>query len=150
MVEDVPLQGPSSSIPRRLQAHKSGSGRGVGAGQDRAGREPRRQGCAQARALQHVVPVVPQEPFLFVVSVYENNPYGRDGGYFQFRHFCRFILTECYFQFTIQFFGGILQGRKLSMVFYGGRDLSMLHNQFSLSLFSSSYVSICFIPFHPC
>ena len=39
-VEDVPLQGPSSSsssIPRWLQAHRSGSGRGVGAGQDRAG-----------------------------------------------------------------------------------------------------------------
>ena len=33
-VEDIPLQGPSSSsIPRRLQAHRSGSGRGVGAGQ---------------------------------------------------------------------------------------------------------------------
>ena len=73
-VEDIPLQGPSSSIPCRLQAHRSGSGRGVGAGQDRAGREPRRQGCAQARALQHVVPVVPQEPFLFAASVHENNP----------------------------------------------------------------------------
>jgi len=73
-VEDVPLQGPSSSIPRRLQAHRSGSERGVGAGHDWAGREPGRQGRAQARALRHVVPVVPQEPFLFAASVHENNP----------------------------------------------------------------------------
>ena len=37
-VEDVPLQGPSSSsIPRRLQAHRLGSGRGVDVGQNRAG-----------------------------------------------------------------------------------------------------------------
>ena len=76
-VEDVPLQGPSSSsssIPRRLQAHKSGSGRGVGTGQDRAGREPGRQGHAQARALRHMVPVVPQERFLFAARLHENNP----------------------------------------------------------------------------
>ena len=74
-VEDVPLQGPSSSsIPHRLQAHRSRSGRGVSVGQDRAGREPGRQGRAQARALRYVVPVVPQEPFLFAASVHENNP----------------------------------------------------------------------------
>ena len=76
-VEYVPLQGPSSSsspIPRRLQAHRLGSGRGVGAGQDRAGLEPGQQGRAQARALRHVVPVVPQELFLFAASVHENNP----------------------------------------------------------------------------
>ena len=29
----------------------------------------------------------------------------------------------------VQHFGGILRGRKLLMVFYGDRDLSMLHNQ---------------------
>ena len=32
----------------------------------------------------------------------------------------------------VQSFGGILQGHKLSMVFYRDRDLLMLHNQFSL------------------
>ena len=74
-VEDVPLQGPSSSssIPRRLQAHRSGSGRGVGVGHDQVGRESGQQGRAQARALRHVVPVVPQEPFLFAASIHENN-----------------------------------------------------------------------------
>ena len=59
-VEDVPLQGPSSSsIPRRLQRHRSGSGRGVGVGHDQVGRESGQQGRAQARALRHVVLVVP-------------------------------------------------------------------------------------------
>jgi len=49
---------------------------------------------------------------------------------------------ECYFQFTVQSFGGILQGCKLSMVFDGDHDLSMLHNQFSLFLTDLG------IPFH--
>ena len=30
-------------------------------------------------------------------------------------------------------FDGILRGQRLLVVFYGSRDLSMLHNQFSLS-----------------
>ena len=75
-VEDVPLQGPSSSssIPRRLQAHRLGSGKGIGAGKDRAGQEPGRQGHAQARALWHLVPVMPQESFLFTARLHKNNP----------------------------------------------------------------------------
>ena len=41
---------------------------GAGPGGARAERR------VQARALRHVVSVVPQEPFLFAASVHENNP----------------------------------------------------------------------------
>ena len=71
---------------------------------------------------------MPQEPFLFAASIRDNIAYGRDGG---FRHSRDFILTECYSQFTVQSFSGILWSAKLSVVFYGDRDLWMLHNQFS-------------------
>ena len=71
---------------------------------------------------------MPQEPFLFTASIRDNIAYGRDGG---FRHSRDFILTECYSQFTVQSFSGILRSAKLSVVFYGDRDLWMLHNQFS-------------------
>jgi len=74
---------------------------------------------------------VPQEPFLFAASIRDNIAFGRDGG---FRHSRDFILTECYFQFTVQSFSGVLRSAKLSVVFYGDRDLWMLHNQFSLLL----------------
>jgi hypothetical protein len=76
------------------------------------------------RALRRVVS---QEPFLFTASIHENIAILGE-----FHHFCRFILTEWYFQFTVQSFDGILRELKLSVVFYGERDLSMLHNQFSL------------------
>ena len=66
--------------------------------------------------------------FLFAASFRDNIAYGRDGG---FRHSRDFILTECYSQFTVQIFNDILQSAKLSVVFYGDRDLWMLHNQFS-------------------
>ena len=68
---------------------------------------------------------VPQELFLFVASIHDNIAYGRDGG---FRHSRDFILAECHSQFTVQSFSGILRSAKLSVVFYGDRDLSMLHN----------------------
>jgi hypothetical protein len=77
-----------------------------------------------------VVAVVPHEPFLFAASIHEKMTIFLDHG--EFRHFRQSIVTECYFPFTVQFFGGILWGRKLSVVFYGDHDLSVLPNQFSL------------------
>ena len=71
---------------------------------------------------------MPQEPFLLAASMHDNIAYGHDGG---FRHSSDFILTECYSQFMVQSFSGILPSAKLSVVFYGDRDLWMLHNQFS-------------------
>jgi hypothetical protein len=118
--------GLAASIPSKLQAHRSGSRRCVGAGQgeSRDGKDVRKHNQRRVEA------VVPQEPFLFAASIHENRARGRDGGYLQFRHFRHFILTECYFQFTVQSFGGILRRHKLSILFYRDRDLSMLHNQF--------------------
>ena len=85
------------------------------------------QGRAQAQpagaARGGGVPHVP-----FAASIRDNIVYGRDGG---FRHSRDFILTECYSQFMVQSFSGILRSAKLSMVFYEDRDLWMLHNQFS-------------------
>jgi hypothetical protein len=81
-----PLQGPSSSscraasITRRLQAHRSGSGRGIGTGRGKSpdGKYVHKHNL---RALRHVVVVVPQELFLFAASRC------------QFHHFRHFILT---------------------------------------------------------
>jgi hypothetical protein len=39
----------------------------------------------------------------------------------------------------------ILRGRNLSVVFYGDRDLSMLHNHFSLEKIAYTYLNINFI-----
>ena len=74
-----------------------------------------------------------------MVSIRDNIAYGRDGG---FRHSRDFILTECYFQFTVQFFGGILWSRKLLVVFYEDRNLWMLHNQFSLESMTESALGV--------
>ena len=48
-------------------------------------------------------------------------------------------------------FDGILRGRRLLVVFYGSRDLSMLHNQFSLYSFSDVALFLCYhLPFFNC
>ena len=57
---------------------------------------------------------MPQEPFLFAASIRDNIAYGRDGG---FHHSDDFILTECYSQFMVQPFSGILWSAKFSVVF---------------------------------
>jgi len=72
---------------------------------------------------------VPQEPFLFAASIHDNIAYGRDGG---FRHSRDFILTECYSQFTVQSFSGILRSVKLSVVFYGDHNLGRYTTNFSI------------------
>jgi hypothetical protein len=77
-----------------------------------------------------VVAVVAHEPFLFAASIHENMEIFLVHG--ELCHFRHSIVTECYIQFTVQSFGGILWGHQLSVVFYKDRDLSMLHNQFSL------------------
>jgi len=41
-------------------------------------------------------------------------------------------VMECYIQVTLHSFDGILRSGKISMVFSGYGDLSMLPNQFSL------------------
>ena len=81
---------------------------------------------------------MPQEPFLFAASI-RDITYGRDGA---FRHFRDFILTECYFRFTVQFFGSILQSHKLLVVFYEDHDLWMLYNQFSLKIMAESALGV--------
>jgi hypothetical protein len=63
--------GPAASIPRRLQAHRSGSRRCVGAGQGES-RDSKDVRKHNQQALRRVVAVVPQEPFLFAVSIHEN------------------------------------------------------------------------------
>ena len=51
-------------------------------------------------------------------------------------------VTECYIQVTLHSFDGILRSGKISMVFSGYGDLSMLPDQFSH--FSIKMRSVCF------
>jgi ABC-type transport system involved in Fe-S cluster assembly fused permease/ATPase subunit len=61
-----------------LQAHRSGSRRCIGAGQGESqdSKDVRKH---NQQALRRVMAVVPQEPFLFTVSIHENIPYGHEG-----------------------------------------------------------------------